>query len=114
MLIIDGSLGEAGGQILRTAHALFERCKLGVSSLGERGKSAERVGAEAAKELLREVSSGATVDRHMVDQLIPFLGLFGGSFITSEITQHTKTNIWVTEQFVDKKFEIRDKKISTT
>jgi RNA 3'-terminal phosphate cyclase (GTP) len=94
------------------AHALFENCKLGVSSLGSKNKPAETVGAEAAKELLSEVNSGACVDKHMADQLIPFLGLFGGSFITSEITEHTKTNIFVTEKFVDKKFKVEGNKIT--
>jgi RNA 3'-terminal phosphate cyclase (GTP) len=94
------------------AHALFENCKLGVSALGEKNKPAETVGAEAAKELLREVNSGACVDKHIADQLIPFLGLFGGSFITSEITEHTKTNIFVTEKFADKKFKVEGNKIT--
>ncbi len=95
-------------------HALFESCKLGSSSLGERGKSSELVGREAALELTKEIASSATVDKHMADQLIPFLGLFGGCFVTSEITNHTKTNIWVTEKFVDRKFKIEDTKIQTT
>jgi RNA 3'-phosphate cyclase len=95
------------------AHALFENCKLGVSSLGEEHKSAEKVGEEAAHDLLKEVNSGACVDKHMADQLIPFLGLFGGSFITSEITDHTKTNIFITEKFMKRKFEIEDNKITT-
>ena len=95
------------------AHALYENCKLGASALGERGKPAEKVGEECASELLKEIKSEATVDKHLADQLIPFLGLFGGSFITSEITNHTKTNIWVTEKFVNKKFRIEGNKIWT-
>jgi RNA 3'-terminal phosphate cyclase (GTP) len=96
------------------AHALYEHCKLGASSLGEKEKLAEKVGEEVAHELLREMNSGACVDKHMADQLIPFLGLFGGSFITSEITQHTKTNIWVTEQFTNKKFKIENNKVTAS
>lgn len=94
------------------AHALYENCKLGCSAIGERGKPAEKVGEECASDLLREINSDATVDKHLADQLIPFLGLFGGSFITSEITNHTKTNIWVIEKFIDKKFKIEGNKIS--
>jgi RNA 3'-phosphate cyclase len=94
------------------SHALFDNCKLGASALGERGKPAEQVGREAALELTKDISSEATVDKHMADQLIPFLGLFGGSFITSEITEHTKTNIWVAEKFVDKKFKISGNNVS--
>jgi RNA 3'-terminal phosphate cyclase (GTP) len=94
------------------SHALFDNCKLGASSLGERGKPAETVGREAALELEKEISSSATVDKHMADQLIPFLGLFGGEFVTSEITEHTRTNILVTEKFVGKKFKIEGTTIS--
>ncbi|MGC8940706.1 MAG: RNA 3'-terminal phosphate cyclase [Candidatus Nanoarchaeia archaeon] len=95
------------------AHALFSNCKLAASALGEPGKPAEQIGQEVAFELEKEIKSGATVDKHLADQLIPFLALFGGQFITSEITQHTKTNIWVCEQFFGKKFKIEKNKIST-
>jgi len=93
-------------------HALLENCKLGASALGERGKPAETVGREAALELMKEISSQATVDKHLADQLILYLGLAGGSFVTSEVTEHTKTNIWVTEKFVDKKFKLGGNTIS--
>jgi len=96
------------------AHALFSNCKLAASSLGELGKPAEDVGKEVALQLLKELKSGATVDVHLADQLIPFIGLFGGEFITSEISQHTKTNIWVCEKFLDKKFKIENNKISVS
>ena len=100
----------AGSSI--TAHALYENCKLACSALGEKNKKAEDVGKECAIDLQREMKSNATVDRHMADQLIPFLGLFSGSIVASEITNHTKTNIWVTEKFIDKKFDISKNKIS--
>ena len=51
---------------------------LGADALGERGKSSETVGNEAAGKLLKEIESGAPVDGHLADNLIPFLGLFGG------------------------------------
>lgn len=95
-----------------TAHTLYENCKLGCSAIGERGKPAEKVGEECALELIKEIKSKATADKHIADQLIPFLGLFGGSFTASEITNHTKTNIWVTEKFIDKKFKIDGTEIS--
>src|SRR3989344_964488 len=93
------------------AHVLYSNCKLGCSALGERGKKAEDVGKECAEDLMKEVDSTATVDKHLADQLIPFLGLFGGEFVTSEITEHTKTNIWVVENFIEKKFAMVGNKI---
>lgn len=80
--------------------------RLGASSLGEQGKRAELVGEEAAKKLLEEISSKAPVDEHLADNLIPFLALNGGSMKVSKISNHTRTNIYVVEQFLDVKFKI--------
>jgi len=42
-------------------------------------------------------------------QLIPYIALAeGGSFTTRIISMHTKTNIWVTEQFLPVKFKIEE------
>jgi RNA 3'-terminal phosphate cyclase len=38
--------------------------------------------------------------------LIPFIALLGGKIKVSEITDHTLTNIYVCEQFLDIKFEV--------
>jgi len=85
---------------------------LGADSLGERGKRAEEVGIEAAKKLLEEIKTGAAVDRNLADNLVPFLGLVGGSIRTSEITNHTKTNIYVVKKFLKVKFKVKDNIIS--
>ena len=63
------------------------------------------MGTIAAEFLLSELRSGASVDIYLADQLIPYMALAGGgSFTTRMLTPHTKTNIWVTEQFLDVKF----------
>ncbi len=81
---------------------------LGADALGERGKPAEVVGEEAAKKLYQEISSNAPVDKHLADNLIPWLAIAGGSIRTSEITLHTRTNIWVSELFLGEVFRIKD------
>jgi len=86
---------------------------LGADALGEKGKRAEAVGEEAANHLLKEINSGAPVDSHTADNLIPWLALFGKQMKVSKITNHTKTNIWTCEQFLGKTFEIKDNLIST-
>ncbi|MBR9690254.1 RNA 3'-terminal phosphate cyclase [Candidatus Woesearchaeota archaeon] len=83
---------------------------LGGDAFGQRGKKAEVVGEEAAKTIYDEIMSHAAVDSHLCDNLIPFLGLFGGEIKTSKITQHTKSNIYVTEKFWDVKFEVNEEK----
>ena len=58
-------------------------------------------------ELIKEMESKAPADRHLADQLLPFMALLPGSKIrTSEITQHSLTNIYTIEQFLGKKFEV--------
>jgi len=87
-------------------------CILWADSRGELKKSAEEVGREAAKKLIREIESGATVDMHLADNLIPWLSLLGGKIKTSEISLHTQTNIWICELFLGKVFNLQDNTIS--
>jgi RNA 3'-terminal phosphate cyclase (ATP) len=81
---------------------------LGADSLGERGKPAERVGETAGELLVEEVASGAALDRHMGDMIIPYLILAEGtSEVTiSRVTQHTRTNAKVAEWLTGKKIDL--------
>ncbi|MAH33330.1 RNA 3'-phosphate cyclase [archaeon] len=79
-------------------------------ALGEKGKKAEDVGTEAAKNLVKKIESRAAVDKHLADQLIPFIGLFGGKIKVSEISNHTRTNIYATEKFLGNSFMIDEKR----
>ncbi len=82
--------------------------KLGGSALGEKGKPAEDVGKQAADQLAKELDSGAPVDEHAADQLIPWLAMAGGAYRASSITEHTRTNLWITERFLGKVLELED------
>ena len=83
----------------------------GGSALGKRRLPAEKVGKAAAWEIIAELGSGAAVDVHLADQLIPYMGLArGGSFTVREVSGHTRTNIWVVEQFLGVEFRIEEKK----
>lgn len=88
---------------------------LGSDCLGEKGKKAEIVGKEAAEKLISEINSEAAVDLHLADNLIPFLALIGGRIKVSKISNHTLTNIYVCEQFLNKTFEVdKEKNIITS
>ncbi|NPA13848.1 MAG: RNA 3'-terminal phosphate cyclase [Aquificae bacterium] len=73
---------------------------LGADALGKKGKLAEIVGQEAAQKLVEDFETGATVDRHLADHLIPLLALAGGQMRVPQITSHLKTNIEITKQFL--------------
>ncbi|MFA6888300.1 MAG: RNA 3'-terminal phosphate cyclase [Candidatus Woesearchaeota archaeon] len=83
--------------------------RIGVDVLGEQGKRAETVGEECALQLNTAISTGSPIDKYCADHLIPLLGLIGGEIAVQEITNHTRTNIYVTEQFLDVKFQINEK-----
>lgn len=88
-----------------------EISRLGADALGERGKPAETVGKEAADQLIAAINSSAPIDAHLADNLIPWIGLFRPSSIHVEsISNHTKTNITVVEQFLGTIFTIDEEK----
>jgi RNA 3'-terminal phosphate cyclase (ATP) len=80
----------------------------GFSSLGERGKPAERVADEAADKLLQFLASKAALDSHLADQILIYLAMIRGlhRFTVSEVTEHLVTNAWVTEHFLPVRFEV--------
>jgi len=101
-----------GSQICLIAE--FENTVIGTDNLGKLEKRAEDVGKEAALELLKEERSGACLDKHLTDQILPYLALAEkkSEVTASEITKHCKTNIWVIEKFINGKFEIKDNLIT--
>ncbi len=82
-----------------TLWADTENSVIGSDSLGERGKRAEIVGNEAAEKLIKEIQSNAPLDKHMGDQIIPYLALAGGSVMVSRITEHARTNVEIVRKF---------------
>jgi RNA 3'-phosphate cyclase len=85
--------------------AEYEKTVAGFSSLGSRGKPAEKVADEAVNALKDFNRSEGCIDPHLADQLIPFLALAKGnsSFTTTQMTDHLLTNIWVVERFLQEK-----------
>lgn len=79
------------------------------SALGERGKPAERVGEEAARQFLVELKHGGSGDEHLGDQLLfpaalAACGKLGPRratrFTAARVTEHLTTHARVLEQFL--------------
>ena len=84
--------------------------RMGADALGEQGKRAEIVGEEAANNLIKEIETKAPVDKHLADQILPFMALIGDSKIkVSEITNHCRTNIYTIQQFLGEIFKVDEK-----
>ena len=82
---------------------------LGSDAIGEPKKSSERVGNEAAGKLSRELDSGATVDVHLADMLVPYLALSGGNskFFVREISEHLETSIHLAQRIMGIEFKVK-------
>jgi RNA 3'-terminal phosphate cyclase (ATP) len=87
--------------------AEYEGIVVGFSSLGARGKPAEKVADEAVNDLKDYVESDGCVDRHLADQLVPFMALAKGNscFTTTQMTEHLLTNLWVVSHFRETKIQ---------
>lgn len=93
-LVDASSPGAAVTVVLRFANAVA-----GFSALGERGIFAERVADHACDRALAFLSSQATVDEHLADQLLlpAALAETPTSFVAPRLTGHLATNAHVLE-----------------
>ena len=75
--------------------------------LGERGKPAERVAEDAARELI-EHRAGGGVDEHSADQLVLPLAFASGfsSFPVARVTRHLLTNVETLGYFVTRRITV--------
>jgi len=97
---INNSLGSGSGILLWTDGEI----PLGGGSIGEMGKKSEEVGYDAANDLINQIKGKSALDSHMGDQIIPYIFIVGNSTVkTSELTQHTLTNIHVAGKFIKRK-----------
>jgi len=96
--------------------ARYENTVLGANCLGEKGLPAEKVGERTAQDLEHEMCSGAVIDDHASDQIIPYLFLARGKsrFGTGALSLHAKTSIWVTKQFIERDIEIVEEEKTTS
>jgi RNA 3'-terminal phosphate cyclase (ATP) len=86
------------------------RGRAGFSALGRRGLPAERVADLAVDELLAWIASGAAVDEHLADQLVPFLALgrSGSTFTCPRLSTHLETVVWLVRNFVGARIALED------
>jgi RNA 3'-phosphate cyclase len=93
-----------------TALAEYEHTRLGADALGEREKTSEQVGEEAAQRLLAEMQAGGVVDVHTADNLLLWTALFGGDYSFGELTGHIATNAWTINHFLPGALQVEEKR----
>lgn len=92
---------------------LFSKDKnsiIGDGAVGVKGKRAEEVGEEGAKQFLEKYFLG--FDFNLSDQLVPYMALADGlSSIFTKNTPHLETNISILEKFYNVKFLWKDDRL---
>ncbi|WP_332898869.1 RNA 3'-terminal phosphate cyclase [Haladaptatus sp. CMSO5] len=79
--------------------AAYDATVVGFDTLGEKGKTAEKVAAAAVNAFRAFHATGATVDSFLADQLLLWLALAGGEFVAPTLSGHVETNREVISQF---------------
>mgnify|MGYP003288414321 CR=1 FL=1 len=76
-------------------------CIVGADRAGALGRSSEAIGRFVAEALRADLARGATVDRHMADQLVLFAALVEGTsrYLVPSQTDHLASNLWLASQF---------------
>jgi RNA 3'-terminal phosphate cyclase (ATP) len=92
-----------------TAWARYDRGMGGGTAMGARGVRAETLAQSAFEQAFEWMSSNATVDSFLADQLLLPLVLAEGSSVFSvpKLTQRLLTSIWVVKQFVPLHLTVR-------
>ena len=79
------------------------------TAFGQRGVRAEAVAEQALNEARHYLDANVPVGEHLADQLlIPLAMAGGGSYVTTEPTEHTRTNIEVVRMFLDVDVAVAD------
>jgi RNA 3'-terminal phosphate cyclase (GTP) len=90
------------------------RSRCGGDALGKRGVPAEAVGSAAAARLMAALESGAGVDHHLADNLIPLMALAGGTMVAERITGHIRASLYVCEQFLGPRLRLDERRCRIT
>lgn len=92
----DETSAQAGAGLTVWA-ATTTGCRLGADAAGAPGRRSEWIGRRVAQDLLAELDSGATTDRHTADMLVLWAALASGEsrWRAPSATDHLTTNLWL-------------------
>lgn len=77
----------------------YANSRAGFDALGESGKPAETVSAEAVDSATAYMDGVGAVDPHLADQLLIFIALAGGRVVIPEETSHVTTSLDLLDSF---------------
>ncbi len=95
----DATAPQAGAALAVVAEMEDGRL-LGADRAGAPRRTSEAIGKAVAHTLLADLDSGASVDRHLADQLVVFAALAAGESLYSvpRVSEHLEANLWLAEE----------------
>ena len=84
-------------------------CLIGSDMAGALRRTSEFIGRRTAENLMGDLSTGTTTDRHLADQIIPFAALAEGwsSYHIPRMTEHVEARLWLVEEILGAKTEVK-------
>jgi len=84
-------------------------CLIGSDMAGALRRTAEFIGKRTARNLIEDLDTGATVDRYVADQLIPFASLSEGwtAYRIPRMSDHIEARLWLVEELLGAKTEVK-------
>jgi len=96
------------GAVLALYAETSSGCIIGADRAGAPRRTSEDIGRSVANSLTEDLSTGATVDRYLADQLIFYAALADGVSLyrIPRLTEHVETNLWLVETILGAKTEV--------
>jgi len=89
-------------------------CLIGADMAGAPRRSSEFIGRQVARNLIEDLKTGASVDRHLADLLIPFCALAEGKseYLIPRLSEHVEARLWLVEEILGAKTELKDNRLT--
>lgn len=109
----DASAVQPGAALLVWAET-ETGCLLGADQAGKPGRRSESIADFVSTSLVKDLKSGATVDRHLADQLILFAALAQGqtAYLIPKMTDHIASNLWLVNKIVGAKGQVEGNRLT--
>jgi RNA 3'-terminal phosphate cyclase (ATP) len=100
-ILLDSEAYQKGAALLILAET-DRGCLIGSDRAGRPGRRSEAIAEFVVRSLLEDLSKGATVDRHLADQIILFAALADGTstYRIPFLTDHVRSNLWLVEKIL--------------
>lgn len=100
--IIDDTRAYQPGAALAVFVETDTGALLGADQAGAPGRPSEAIADNVARMLMEDLRRGATVDRHLADQLLPYVALARGTsaYHLPMVTDHVRSSCWLVEQLL--------------